>query len=361
MPAPDSSTFDDDEHRNDPEYKAYLREQEQEWRASAPREELLAYIDALEKDRICLHRFAARAKKIGKDIFAEEAGATMVLDPREDSTALARVCEIAENMLSQLYFDRYVDIQLAEQYPDVAALLVVFRRYQSRHRHWSANAMAHYKRNIVADFLPSDGRYDLWVPHNPATYEKWAALVDVFPEERHDILSGGTHTVPDGETARSEGRKAAQRQDGEYRNPHPRLTFLHAMYSQGYWKEYYRLRNDLSEILRRRAPAPPEETTCFGSGTEIVVEITGKTDAPAPELPSNFFPGAGSDRGSFRVISGTVSRTLLHHAIESETVDPVQINEFDPKTGLGCFAVVDGWAPDVGTVIRWDPAKVDAA
>lgn len=83
------------------------------------------------------------------------------------------------------------------------------------------------------------------------------------------------------------------------------------------------------------------------------IEIIGKTDAPNPELPSHFFPGCGSDRGRFRLVGGIASKRDIELAIEQHTVDPVQVNSFDPDSGEGSFVVVDGAAPEIGTIIPW--------
>lgn len=86
---------------------------------------------------------------------------------------------------------------------------------------------------------------------------------------------------------------------------------------------------------------------------EIVIEITGKEPAPDPNLPSHLFPGCGSDHGTFRVLGDAPGyRCIIADAIESVTVDPVQVNRYGPD-GTGSFVVVDGDAPEPGTVIRW--------
>jgi hypothetical protein len=88
------------------------------------------------------------------------------------------------------------------------------------------------------------------------------------------------------------------------------------------------------------------------SEQEIVLEILEHHAAPAPELPSHLFPGAGYDSGRFRVISGPRSPGEIKTALESRIVNPVGLTDFEPITGEGSFFVVDGEAPPAGTIIR---------
>lgn len=84
------------------------------------------------------------------------------------------------------------------------------------------------------------------------------------------------------------------------------------------------------------------------------IEITHKTDASAPELPSTFFGGCGSDRGEFLVTGSLMpTRDEVNRYLSEEIVD-FCLQDYDPKTGIGSYVVVDGWAPDVGTVYMWD-------
>lgn len=86
--------------------------------------------------------------------------------------------------------------------------------------------------------------------------------------------------------------------------------------------------------------------------SEITIEITGKTAATEPNLPSHLFPGCGSDHGTFYVTSGDTYRSVIESAIESVTGDPVQVNDYD-EDGSGSFVVIDGEAPIPGTVIKF--------
>lgn len=89
------------------------------------------------------------------------------------------------------------------------------------------------------------------------------------------------------------------------------------------------------------------------------IEIIGKDLAQHPELPSHFFPGCGSGTGVFKLVGAVnATREEIANVIESAIIDPVQVNSFEPITGVGSFAVIDGEAPEIGTIIQWPPTQI---
>jgi hypothetical protein len=84
------------------------------------------------------------------------------------------------------------------------------------------------------------------------------------------------------------------------------------------------------------------------------IEITRKIEAPDGHLPSQFFAGTGCDRGLF-IVTGDRRPSLEEVAkyLEDEIIDLMVIN-YDPETGEGDFLVVDGDAPESGTVYIFD-------
>ena len=87
--------------------------------------------------------------------------------------------------------------------------------------------------------------------------------------------------------------------------------------------------------------------------TKVVIEITGQRQAPESNLPSHLFPGCGSSYGTFQIVSGEICKWIVQAAIEAKTFDPVQVNDCD-LDGSGSFVVIDGDAPEPGTIIRFE-------
>lgn len=84
------------------------------------------------------------------------------------------------------------------------------------------------------------------------------------------------------------------------------------------------------------------------------IEITRRIGAPDPSLPSQFFPGTGSDRGRF-IVTGDrrPSYEEVSAYLQEEIVDFI-LMDYDLESGEGYFVVVDGEAPDAGTIYIFD-------
>ncbi|WP_241295349.1 hypothetical protein [Burkholderia stabilis] len=97
-------------------------------------------------------------------------------------------------------------------------------------------------------------------------------------------------------------------------------------------------------------------------GAEILeITILRADAAPAPDLPSHLFPGAGSDGALFRVTAGTApSRDVMSGVLDLAIVDATLVR-YDECTGEGYFVVVDGDAPAAGTVLRLAGDEHDTA
>lgn len=78
------------------------------------------------------------------------------------------------------------------------------------------------------------------------------------------------------------------------------------------------------------------------------------SDNNESNLPGRFVPGAGAGRGSFQIECtrhGYPRRNILVHALTNWDSDSV-LNEYDEQTGRGLFVIVDGCAPDPGSVVE---------
>lgn len=88
-----------------------------------------------------------------------------------------------------------------------------------------------------------------------------------------------------------------------------------------------------------------------GDVARLEVTIVRADAATAPDLPSHLFPGAGSDGALFRVTAGDIpSRREMSGYLDHAIVD-ANLVSYDESTGEGYFVVIDGDAPDTGTVI----------
>ncbi|WP_274644414.1 hypothetical protein [Pseudomonas serbica] len=84
------------------------------------------------------------------------------------------------------------------------------------------------------------------------------------------------------------------------------------------------------------------------------IEITRKIAATDGHLPSQFFGGTGCDRGLILVTGDRrPSFEEVSKYLEDEIVDFMLVN-YDQETGEGDFLVVDGDAPESGTVYIFD-------
>lgn len=83
----------------------------------------------------------------------------------------------------------------------------------------------------------------------------------------------------------------------------------------------------------------------------IRIEILRRDEAPEPNLPSTFFPGCGSDGAQFKVLDedkpsyDEITGALYRWA------DDACLIRYDGGTGVGYFRIVDGYAPEAGSVI----------
>jgi hypothetical protein len=83
----------------------------------------------------------------------------------------------------------------------------------------------------------------------------------------------------------------------------------------------------------------------------ITIEILRRDEAPEPNMPSSFFPGCGSDGARFQVIGDDKpDESDLCTALYRWANDACLVN-YDQETGIGYFRIVDGEAPEKGSVI----------
>ncbi|WP_196160777.1 hypothetical protein [Reinekea sp. G2M2-21] len=80
----------------------------------------------------------------------------------------------------------------------------------------------------------------------------------------------------------------------------------------------------------------------------ITIEVISVDAAPRPDLPSHFFPGAGTDKAVFRVVNpDKIDRVQLDTQVQNTFVD-VYVDSFDESTGYGRLLCIDIDAPPVG-------------
>lgn len=91
----------------------------------------------------------------------------------------------------------------------------------------------------------------------------------------------------------------------------------------------------------------------------IRLHITQREDAPAPEMPSQFCPGAGSDGAMFHVLGTTMPTELDLSAALSAWCDWSSLVSYDAKSGVGYFQVIDDDAPPVGEIIELEAQDTD--
>lgn len=83
----------------------------------------------------------------------------------------------------------------------------------------------------------------------------------------------------------------------------------------------------------------------------IQITITGVQAAPAPDLPSHVFPGCGSDGATFRVTAGVAPSKEELASLLADGIPDAHLVRYDQESGEGFFVVVDGDAPEYGSVI----------
>ncbi|MCX4151017.1 MULTISPECIES: hypothetical protein [Paraburkholderia] len=93
---------------------------------------------------------------------------------------------------------------------------------------------------------------------------------------------------------------------------------------------------------------------------KLEIAITAATSAPAPDLPSHLLPGAGSDRATFRVVTGEVPDRQTMTELLGEAIVDAYLTDYNEETGEGHFVVVDGDAPEVGAVIDLSGENVES-
>lgn len=79
-----------------------------------------------------------------------------------------------------------------------------------------------------------------------------------------------------------------------------------------------------------------------------------KSSNDESNLPGRFVPGAGAGRGSFQLERGQYGyprRSTLVHALTKWDGDSI-LNEYDEQTGFGRLVIVDGNAPEPGSVVE---------
>ena len=92
---------------------------------------------------------------------------------------------------------------------------------------------------------------------------------------------------------------------------------------------------------------------------KISILITWREDAPDPGMPSQFWPGAGSEGAMFRVLGATMPTELDLSAALSAWRDWSSLVSYDAKSGVGYFQVIDDDAPPVGEIIELEAQDTD--
>lgn len=91
----------------------------------------------------------------------------------------------------------------------------------------------------------------------------------------------------------------------------------------------------------------------FDPASDITIEIVRADECPDGNLPSTFFPGAGSDGALFQVVNHSgpfPSEGDMCLALSRKDSDNC-LSRYDEKTGRGYYRILDSYAPAQGTVM----------
>ncbi|MDU8350533.1 hypothetical protein RYA05_01365 [Pseudomonas syringae pv. actinidiae] len=82
----------------------------------------------------------------------------------------------------------------------------------------------------------------------------------------------------------------------------------------------------------------------------IKIRVTKSTAAPDPSLPSQFFPGCGSDRFTFQIITWhRPAYEVMNRLIDNLMTDYMMM-DYDAIQGSGRVVCVDTVGPDLGAI-----------
>jgi hypothetical protein len=85
---------------------------------------------------------------------------------------------------------------------------------------------------------------------------------------------------------------------------------------------------------------------------KISILITRREDASDPSMPSQFWPGAGSEGAKFRVLGPVMPSELDLSAALSAWRDWSSLVSYDAESGVGYFQVIDDDAPPAGVIVE---------
>lgn len=91
----------------------------------------------------------------------------------------------------------------------------------------------------------------------------------------------------------------------------------------------------------------------------IFINILSNRPAPAPDLPSHLFPGCGSGGAEFKVLGPNFPPRSDLDKMLYETFVDASLTDYDERTGLGYFVIIDGDAPDAGLTLKLDNPFLD--
>jgi hypothetical protein len=92
----------------------------------------------------------------------------------------------------------------------------------------------------------------------------------------------------------------------------------------------------------------------MSNSNTIILKVLQTRDGGGCNLPSQFIPGAGAGSGYFQLGStakGYPPHQILSHALNKWDQDSM-LMDYNEQTGAGRFVIVDGYAPEPGTILE---------
>ena len=86
----------------------------------------------------------------------------------------------------------------------------------------------------------------------------------------------------------------------------------------------------------------------------IILRVLKSHNGQGTNLPSQFIPGAGAGHGYFQIEStakGYPTHRILSHVLNTWNQESM-LMDYDEQTGAGRMVIVDGYAPEPGTVLE---------
>lgn len=102
------------------------------------------------------------------------------------------------------------------------------------------------------------------------------------------------------------------------------------------------------------APSETEAVIVMSKSNTIILRVLKSHNGQGTNLPGQFIPGAGAGHGYFQIEStakGYPTHRILSHVLNTWNQESM-LMDYDEQTGAGRMVIVDGYAPEPGTVLE---------